>query len=72
MERRKFLANLTAGAALGATAACSSSQTSSEAGPAVQTNPRVTWRLASRMRVKVATLSGAWVEGVVGVTEPGK
>lgn len=59
MERRKFLANLTAGAALGATAACASSQTSSDAAPALQTAPRVTWRLASSFPRSLDTIYGA-------------
>jgi len=59
MERRSFLAKGAAGVALGLTAACSSSQTTLEGAPAVQTAPKVTWRLASSFPRSLDTIFGA-------------
>ncbi|MDJ0835856.1 MAG: TRAP transporter substrate-binding protein [Acidobacteriota bacterium] len=59
MERRKFIAQVGAGAALGMTAACGSSQTNVEGAPAVQTAPRVNWRLASSFPRSLDTIYGA-------------
>ena len=58
MERRKFIAQVGAGAALGMTAACGSSQTALEGAPAVQTAPRVNWRLASSFPRSLDTIYG--------------
>jgi len=62
MKRRDFLGKVVVGAAsatlAGAATACGGSDESGSAGPAVVTNPKVTWRLASSFPRSLDTIYG--------------
>jgi len=60
MDRRKFIVKAAAGAAAaGVLASCSSASNSTGEGPAVHTNPKVVWRLASSFPRSLDTIFGA-------------
>ncbi len=59
MQRRKFLRNAVTAVGAGCLTACGASESSEGGGPAVMTQPKITWRSASSFPRALDTIFGA-------------